>query len=157
LNINNSITIYGSYYPSGEAKRLYTLRDCLKERNIEQVEITRAYPDEFFPFTLPSDRDLKNLRRSRYCLKNSDLNILIFTFKGEKSGVGYELEYSIRKHLDFLLLAEFKKTKRKKIIAGSSLLQARLKETSISFIEFPEGDDNYLCDVVYSRIVDFFQ
>ena len=54
------------------------------------------------------------------------------------------------------MLVEVKEQRGRKIVAGSSLLQGRLKETSNSFIEFPEGDDVYLCDVVYSRIIDYF-
>lgn len=156
MNIKNIITIYGSYYPKNEAKRLKILRDCLREKEIENIEITREYPVSYFPFNLPSDQNLKNLERSRYCLRTSELNILIFTFEGEKSGVGHELEISLHKNIEFLLLVEVKEQRGRKIVAGSSLLQGRLKETSNSFIEFPEGDDVYLCDVVYSRIIDYF-
>ena len=84
------------------------------------------------------------------------MNILIFTFEGEKTGVGYELEFAIRKRIDFLLFRESKIEGGREILAGSSLINGLLLEISTSHIDFPTGDDESLCDAVYHRIIDFF-
>lgn len=156
LHFSKRITIYGSYFPPDERKRLYDLRKCIRERSFKNTNLARDYPDSYFPFRLPSNPKLKNLVRSRYCLKTSDLNILIFTFKGEKTGVGYELEFAIRKKFDFLLFREVKMKRKKKIPSGSTLIDGLLLEISRNYIEFPIGDNEFLCDAVSQRIIDFF-
>ncbi|MFX1258539.1 MAG: hypothetical protein ACFFAN_11805 [Promethearchaeota archaeon] len=150
------ITIYGPYYPETERDRLYNLKRYLEERNINDINLVRDYPLNFFPFPLPSDEDQRNLERSRYCLKKSDLNILIFTFKGECSGVCKELDHCTYNKIDFLVFFEFKIVNEKKITAGSTLIKGGLKEIRKSYNEFAEGDNAYLCDAVYSRVMDFF-
>lgn len=150
------ITIYGAYFPPDKKSRLFDLRRCLRERSFKNTNLAVAYPDSYFPFGLPSHLGSKNLVRSRYCLKTSDLNILIFLFKSEKTGVGYELEYAIHKNYDFLLFREVKRKRKKKIPSGSTLIDGRLLEVSKNYVEFPIGDDKFLCDVVYQRIIDFF-
>ena len=156
LHLSKIITIYGSYYPPNESRRLYKLKKCIKKRSFKNIHLVKDYPPSHFPFKLPSNNNLRNLFRSRYCLKTSDLNILIFTFEGEKTGVGYELEYAIRKKLDYLLFREKKIERGREIFAGSSLIDGLLIEISKSYIDFPFGDDEYLCDSVYQRIIDFF-
>lgn len=156
LHFSKRITIYGSYFPLDERKRLNDLRKCIRERSFKNTNLAIDYPVSYFPFRLPSNPKRKNLVRSRYCLKTTDLNILIFTFKGEKTGVGYELEYAIRKKFDFLLFREVKMKRKKKIASGSSLIDGRLLEISRNYIEFPIGDNKFLCDAVYQRIIDFF-
>ncbi len=151
-----NITIYGSYYPLRERRRLYKLKKCIRKRSFKNTHLARDYHPSHFPFKLPSNINIRNLFRSRYCLKSSDLNILIFTFEGEKTGVGYELEFAIRKRINFLLFRESKIEGGKEILAGSSLIDGLLLEISTSHIDFPIGDDDSLCDAVYHRIIDFF-
>lgn len=88
---------------------------------------------------------------------DSNLILLIFTFNGERDGVGFELDYVLKKNSNFLIFVEFKSSRGKKIIACSSLLKARLKEFGKSYIEFPLMDDDYLLDIAFSRIIDYFQ
>ncbi len=153
IQSNKKIIIYGPYHPENEKKRLYQLKDCLKRRGFKNVYLVSNFP---IPIKLPSNQSARNLARSRYCLKNSDLNILIFTFPGVRNGVGFELGYVLQKRFPFIICVELKRQKDKDIRAFSSLLEARLDEFSKSYIDFPDRDDKYLCDVVYYRVIDFF-
>lgn len=149
---NKRITIYGSYYPKETLKRMKKLRDCLRKRNFKNTKLVMDYPRSFFP-SLSRDKDLRNLQRSRHCLKVSDFNLIIFTLIGIDSGITTEFDYSIRKKFNFLLFCEEDEDGN---IAGSSLIRGRLKELSINFLRFTKENDEELCDLAYHRIIDFF-
>lgn len=149
---NKRITIYGSYYPKETKKRLKKLRDCLRKRKFKSVNLVMDYPTKFFP-SLPRDKDLRNLQRSRHCLKVSDINLIIFTFIGIDSGITTEFHYSIMKKFPFFLFCEEDEDGN---IAGSSLIRGRLKELSINFLRFTKENDEELCDLAHSRIFDIF-
>jgi len=83
----------------------------------------------------------------------SDLNILIYTFLGQRNGVGKELDVVIPKYIDNCLMLVEKDNNR---YACSSLIKGHLKEINYRFIPFPRDDDNYLCDVVYQRVYEYF-
>lgn len=149
---NKRITIYGSYYPKETFKRMKNLKVCLRKRNFSNVKLVIDYPRKIFP-SLHPDKDIRNLERSRHCLKISDLNLIIFTLVGIDSGITTEFLYSLQKRYNFLLLCEQDENDN---IAGSSLIRGRLKELSKNFITFAKDNDEELCDVAFQRIIDFF-
>ncbi len=149
---NKKITIYGSYYPKETLKRIKKLKECLRKRKFVDVNLVRDYPRSIFP-SLSRDNDIRNLQRSRHCLKISDLNLIIYTFIGIDSGITTEFHISIWKKYNFLLFCEQDENNN---IAGSSLIRARLKELSRNFITFSRDNDEELCDVAFQRIIDFF-
>lgn len=108
------ITIYGPYYPQSELDRINNLKKFVRKGGFIKINLVKFYPSSHFPFTLPSNPDSRNLERSRYCLRTSDLNIIIFTFKGENTGVALELDYALREKCDFLFFREVKGKGEKK-------------------------------------------
>ena len=150
------ITLYGPYAPPEELDRLECLIDCLKLRGFDNIKLVKDFPPDFFTISLPENENERILEKSLYCLKNSDLNILVFTLDGINAGVAIELNYCINNKIDFLVYFELKIENGVKIIAGSRLIRGILSKIGKSFISFPERNDSYLCDAVNSRIIDFF-
>ena len=153
---NKIITLYGPYAPMEELERLENLINCLKIRGFNNINLVKDYPPDFFSIALPENENQRILEKSTYCLKKSDLNILVFTLNGINAGVAIELNYCINNKIDFLVYFELKIENGEKIIAGSRLIRGLLSKIGKSFISFPESNNSYLCDAVNSRIIDFF-
>lgn len=157
IDLSKNITIYGAYFPKRLKIRLENLRDCLIKKGWYNVKLVSDYRNNYFPFELTLDEDTNNLYRSRYCIRNSDLNILVYMFNGPLTGIQFELDLIVHEKLtNFLLFVEYKEIQEKEILVWSSLITARLKEIGKSFIKFPENDNNYLCKTANQRIVDYF-
>lgn len=151
----------GPHYPFEEKRRLDNLCAWVRENGYKNTSLVINLPDSYFPFPLNSDSDTRNWERSEYCLKTSDLNILIFTLKGKNSGVTSELGYLIENNINFLMYIETKKVlarRRKKLVrAGSSIIRGKLKKLSKGYHEFPSGNEGDFHNAVYQSICDFFQ
>lgn len=154
------ITVYGPHFPFKEKKRLDNLCAWIRENKYKNTSLVINLPDSYFPFPMNRDSDIRNWERSEYCLKTSDLNILVFTLEGKNSGVTSELDYMVENNLDFLIFVEtkiqIKGRRKKKIRAGSSLIRGRLKKLSKAYHEFTSGNEDDFHNAVYQRIFDYF-
>ncbi len=129
------------------------MRDFLKDNNFRETNLVCDYPNSYFPFPPHSNEAIWNLKCSHYCIKNSDLNIFIFNFGGPRDGVATELTYAINNNCPFLIFIEKKNQKTR---AFSTLIKANLIKIGKNYNEFPENDDCFLCDIIFSRVCDFF-
>jgi len=95
---NILIIIYGAYNPPGdgehlgEKERLIKLQDRLKKDGYTETYIVEDIPYNEKSFS-------PNLDKSYYCLEFADLNILVFTCRGNTDSVTSELEYAIENNL----------------------------------------------------------
>lgn len=92
------IIIYGAYSPPsddyhlGGKERLIKLRDNLRND---------GYTDTYIVADIPYDTKsvTPNLDKSYHCLECADLNILVFTWRGNTDSVTSELEHAIKNNL----------------------------------------------------------
>lgn len=154
------ITIYGPYYPEEQKARLKKIGNYLRDNDFLNTNLVEDYPDDYFPFEPDPDDDINNYKRSNYCVRTSHLNIFIFTFEGQKSGESFELYESMRINPNYLIFCEkiekISEDKTEIIYAHSTIIEGVLKIISKNIISFPKNDDDYLCDVVFNRVRDFF-
>ena len=77
------VAVYGSYYPTGELRRLERICDSLKSEGYVQTYLVKDLAD------LPDFRD--DFDKSIFSLERSNVNLFILTFKGQKQGAVKEL------------------------------------------------------------------
>jgi hypothetical protein len=102
------VTIYGSYHPPEERDILQSLRNTL----INDGYIDTRLVDDLEHLRM--ENNLTPLQMSEFCLRKSDINLLIFTRGGKRLGLVKELDYladinMCRKHPFSILFDEVKK------------------------------------------------
>ncbi|MBD3211243.1 MAG: hypothetical protein GF311_01450 [Candidatus Lokiarchaeota archaeon] len=148
------ITIYGSYFPLKVKEKLIIVREYLKKYGFINTKLVSDYPNNFFETDYNENN--RELKRSEFCIKKSDLNIFIYFFDGTHSGVQYELDYIIHKgKTNYLIFVEEQIVEKKKIYAFSTLIEQKLTMIGRRFIPF-SNNNGFLKDIVYQRVIDFF-
>ena len=82
------IGIYGSYYPPAELKRLQSLKNSIRRQGYSLVKLVRDMPD------LSEFKD--EMDKSIFSINNSNVNLFVLTFSGQKQGAVRELDYVLK-------------------------------------------------------------
>lgn len=148
------IIIYGAYSPPSDGRhlggkeRLIKLRDNLKNEGYIQTYIVEEFPSD--------EKSISpNLDKSYYCLEYADLNILVFTCRGNTDSVTSELEYAIGNNLLSKCLV-FEECYNG-ISAMGTLPREKLRRERYSIARFEYENDDDLYEHVLGYVVYFLE
>lgn len=115
-----TITIYGSYQPESETRKLKEIKNFLIKQGFTQTKLVIDYQD---PKT-------NSIEVSKECIKFSDVNFFVITSKGSKLGVTRELGYLVDD-----------KDARKNIINSTIFDEMKSGSSTLSTLTLDDIDD----------------
>jgi hypothetical protein len=144
------IGVYGSYHPPTELKRLTSLRDAIKREGYSSVQLVKDIPD------LPEFKD--EMDKSVFSITNSNVNLFVLTFRGQKQGAVRELDYVLRNpgHVfKCIVLIETMRKGRSQVRCLSRMLEYDMRAVGMRVAEFTKGRDEELFGLARGTLLDF--
>ncbi len=148
------IIIYGAYNPPsdgeylGEKDRLIKLRDYLKGKGYIDTHIVEDFPS--------NEKSVSpNLEKSYDCLELADLNILVFTCRGNTDSVASELKHAIENNL--LFKCKVFEEKHNGIPAMGTLLKEELIPERYAVVQVESKNDTDLHEHVLGDVLAFLK
>ena len=148
------IIIYGAYNPPtndehlGEKDRLIKLRDCLRGDGFLKTCIVDDFPNL-------DNSPAPNLYKSLSCLEKADLNLLVFTCRGNTDSLVFELKHAI----DHEILSKCRifEEEYKNISAMGTLPKEKLGLLRWDVAKIKRDDDEDLYEHVSSAVFQFLR
>lgn len=144
------IGIYGSYYPPAELKRLQSLKNSIRRQGYSLVKLVRDMPD------LSEFKD--EMDKSIFSINNSNVNLFVLTFSGQKQGAVRELDYVLKNPEHVFKCVVFIETMRKGRSDArclSKMLENDLRAVGMRVAEFTRGKDEDLLGLAKGTLLDF--
>ncbi|MCM1987756.1 hypothetical protein [Methanococcoides seepicolus] len=141
------IIIYGAYKPLVEEERLIALRDFLKDEGYVSTYIVKEFPTD-------GNSVSPNLSKSLECLEVADLNILVFTCRGNTDSVTIELKHAIDN--DLLSKCKVFEEVHNGITAMGTLPKEGLIAERYEVVQFERQNDNDLHEHALGDVLAFF-
>lgn len=147
------IIIYGAYKPPpdgkhlGEKERLIKLRDLLREEGYVDTYIVEEFPTN-------DKSSIPMLEKSFKCLEMADLNILVFTCRGNTDSVVVELMHAIDNQ--WLHKCKVFEEISNEIPAMGTLIRENLKVERYTITQVEKENDTDLYEHVSSDVYCFF-
>jgi len=152
------IMIYGSYRPQNQKERLLKLCEYLRAKGYKSTYLVEDL--------LPRFSSLDAWSFSRFAIEKADLNLFIFSFQAELSGVSMELEWALREGHATKSVALVEITSKGLTAISSLILSEALKEGQRVRIRYFTNDAELHSAVLglalsefymYSKVPGFFE
>jgi hypothetical protein len=155
LKPNLRIGIYGHYFPPSEKQILLKLRDRLRS----EAGYSQAYLVEDLQDSEEFRRD--NFLKSIFALENSNINLIVLTFKGVSQGAIRELDYILaHPQLVFksavLIESEYDQEGNAIKRAFTSLFEKDLAAVNFRVADFGRGDFEKMYRLARGIVTDLF-
>lgn len=155
LKPNLRIGIYGHYFPSSEKEILLKLRDKLKS----EADYSETYLVEDLRDSEEFRKD--NFLKSIFALENSNVNLIVLTFKGLSQGAIRELDYVLanpRLVFKSAVLVESEYDQEGNTIkrAFTSLFEKDLAAVNFRVADFERGNFEKLYGLARGMVTDLF-